>query len=163
MIDIATFILTATAAAAAVLGLVVAYSNLRTRLRSELPTVTIYCSDIYKEHICIFFKMTPDSRNMHWEVIRVAVDKSRNSSCQLSPTTGEVMEWSDYYEYDQPVRKGELLLRRTGSEVWLSLVCRAPLRWWKRWQWWRHWEERSLLPTYYNPLMAFPLTMSSEK
>ena len=163
MIAITGLVLTAVAALAATLGLLVAYLNHRARSQNELPKVAIYYSDIYKGEKCFFFKIVPDSKSMHWEVIRVTANKSDGSPCQLSPTTGEVAEWCDHYEYDQPVKKGEFLIRQTGSEVWLLFVCRTPLRWWKRWQWWRHWEERSLLPTYYNPLMAFPLTVSQEK
>ena len=163
MVAITGLLLTAVAAVAAILGLLVAYLNHRARLQNELPKVVIYHSDIYKGEQCFFFKMLPDPKSMCWEITRIAVDRSRGSPCQLSPTTEDAIEWRECYEYDQPVRKGELLIRRTGSDVWLSFVCRTPLRWWKLWQWWRHWEERPLLPTYYNPLWAFPLTASLEK
>lgn len=163
MVAITGLVLTAAAALAATFGLIVTYLNYRARVQNELPEINIYYSDIHKGNICINFKMVPDPKSIRWEVIRVAVDKSLGSRCQLSPPMQGSIEWRDCYEYDQPIRKGELLISRTGSEVWLLFACRTPLRWWKRWQWWRHWEERALLPVYYNPLRAFPLTMSSEK
>ena len=163
MIEIATITLTAIAAIAAVLGLLVAYLNHHARLQSELPKVAIYHSDIYKGEKCFSFKIIPGFMSMYWDVIRVTANKSDGSPCQLAPTTGEVIEWYDLYEYEQPTKKGELLIRGANADVWLSFVCRAPLRWWKRWQWWKNREERNLLPVHYNPLWAFPLTMSSEK